>query len=426
MYDRHNKINKEVILSAEHLLKCHPIIVSILVRLFNLIIYFSYVPVGFRLSYTIPLLKVKDYLSKALDCSDFRGIAISSVISKVFEYCLLAKFLSYFQTDQRQFGFKKDTGCSNAIYAARQIVNYFIEGNCTACLCALDISKAFDKVNHHALFIKLMERKVPKIFLSLLINWLPFCQTCIKWDGLLSDFFRLDVGVRQGSILAPFCFAICINDIIKLCLKCHLGDILVYADDILLIARSVTGLQKMITVIENYLNWLDLSINCAKSCCMRIGKRFNCTSANIISRAGDVIPWVNEIRYLGVYFVASCKFKCSFSYAKRSFCRAVNALFGKIGPHSNADVIIHLIKFKCMPLLLYGTESCPVTKADVQSLDFTVMRFLMKIFKSSNRDLIINCIGYFNFSLPSDLIERRQANFTAKLDKLPNSIHRLY
>jgi hypothetical protein len=94
---------------------------------------------------------------------------------------------------------------------------------------------------------------------------------------------------------------------------------------------------------------------------MRIGKRFNCTFANIISRAGEVIPCVNEIRYLGVYFVASRKFKCTFSYAKRSFCRAVNALFGKIGPHSNADVVIHLIKFKCMLLLLYGTESCPLT-----------------------------------------------------------------
>jgi hypothetical protein len=109
----------------------------------------------------------------------------------------------------------------------------------------------------------------------------------------------------------------------------------------------------MITVIENYLNWLDPSINCAKSCCMRIGKRFNCSFANIISRAGDIIPnWVNEIRYLGVYFVASCKFKCCFSYAKRSFCRAVNALFCKIGHHSSVDVIIHFIKFKCMPLLL--------------------------------------------------------------------------
>jgi hypothetical protein len=61
---------------------------------------------------------------------------------------------------------------------------------------------------------------------------------------------------------------------------------------------------------------------------------------------------------------------------------AINALFGKIGPHPNADVIIHLIIFKCMPLLLYGTESCLLTKADVQSVDFTVTRlfFLIKIF----------------------------------------------
>jgi Reverse transcriptase (RNA-dependent DNA polymerase) len=89
--------------------------------------------------------------------------------------------------------------------------------------------------------------------------------------------------IRQGSILAPFCFAICINDTIKLCMKCHLGDILVYADDILSIARSVTGLQRMILVVETYLNWLDLSINCAKSCCMRIGKRSNCSCADIVS-----------------------------------------------------------------------------------------------------------------------------------------------
>jgi hypothetical protein len=138
----------------------------------------------------------------------------------------------------------------------------------------------------------------------------------------------------------------------------------------------------MIAFIKNYLNLLDLSIDCTKSCCMRIGKKFNCTSAIILPRAGEVIPWVNEIRYLGVYFVASCKFKYSVSYAKTSFCQAVNALFGKIGPHSKADIIIHLIKFKCrpMPLHLHGTESCPLAKYDVQSLDFTVMRFLMKNF----------------------------------------------
>jgi hypothetical protein len=88
-------------------------------------------------------------------------------------------------------------------------------------------------------------------------------------------------------------------------------------------------------------------------------------------------------------------------------------IFGKIGPLSNEDVILHLSKFKCMPLLLYGIECCPLTKADVHSLDFTVMRFLTKIIKSSNRDFVLSCIGYFNFTLPNDLIEIRQANFVA-------------
>jgi hypothetical protein len=59
----------------------------------------------------------------------------------------------------------------------------------------------------------------------------------------------------------------------------------------------------MIVVIENYFNWLDLSIYCAKSCCMRNGKKFNCPGADIITRTGEFIPWINEIRYLDIYIL---------------------------------------------------------------------------------------------------------------------------
>ena len=47
----------------------------------------------------------------------------------------------------------------------------------------------------------------------------------------------------------------------------------------------------------------------------------------------------------------------------------------------------------------------------------------MKIFKSSNRDFVLKRIGYSNFDLPSNLIEYRQANFVAKLDKLTQLIN---
>jgi len=47
-------------------------------------------------------------------------------------------------------------------------------------LCSIDLSKAFDKVNHHALFIKLMKKNIPNELLTVLENWLGDCRTCIK------------------------------------------------------------------------------------------------------------------------------------------------------------------------------------------------------------------------------------------------------
>ena len=71
-----------------------------------------------------------------MKCDDFRGIAISPVISKVLEYCFLEKFQSLITTrpNDNQFGFKKGIECHHAIYTARNIVNRFvnagIKNNC--------------------------------------------------------------------------------------------------------------------------------------------------------------------------------------------------------------------------------------------------------------------------------------------------------
>jgi len=65
------------------------------------------VPVCFGHSYIVPLPKSKDYVSKQLSCEDFRGIAISPVIARVFEYFFLQKFDDYLYTESNQCGSKK-------------------------------------------------------------------------------------------------------------------------------------------------------------------------------------------------------------------------------------------------------------------------------------------------------------------------------
>ena len=70
--------------------------------------------------------KVQDCRTKAMSCGDFRGIAISPVLSKVFEHCLLKQLQSFIESNDNQFGFKKGVGCSHAIYTARNIVDRWV------------------------------------------------------------------------------------------------------------------------------------------------------------------------------------------------------------------------------------------------------------------------------------------------------------
>jgi len=59
-------------------------------------------------------------------------------------------------------------------------------------------------------------------------------------------------------------------------------------------------------------------------------------------------------------------YKCDLDHVKRSFYRAANAIFGRIGRIASEEVIIQLIKSKCIPVLVYGLEVCPLTKSDLK------------------------------------------------------------
>ena len=81
-------------------------------------------------------------------------------------------------------------------------------------------------------------------------------------------------------------------------------SILLYADDIIIIAPTVMALQKLLEIVELELELLDMQINSRKSSCMRIGPRFNSDCAVIHTRDGRELQWTTEIRYLGVYLIA--------------------------------------------------------------------------------------------------------------------------
>ena len=376
-------------------------------------------------SYTVPIPKLNDCRTKSLSVDDFRGIAISAVISKVFEYCILDRFQSFLSTVDNQFGFKKGLSCSHAIFTVRSLVERFNSGGSTVNLCTIDLSKAFDKVNHYALLIKLMQRNIPIELLSVFEQWFRNCSTCVKWKMVMSSSFKIEYGVRQGSVLSPHLFAIYLNDIVSRFSVNQRLFIVLYADDILLLAPSLSELQVLFTLCELELSWLDMSINVKKSCCMRIGNRFDIKCANITSKNGMCLPWVTEMRYLGVFIVSSSKFKCSLDYAKRAFYRSANSIFGKVANAASEEVMLHLVNSKCFPMLLYGLEACPLNKSENNSINFTAMRFFMKLFRSSNSDLINECMFFFGVDSPSDNLQKRTTKFVARYVSCDNKLCQL-
>jgi len=75
---------------------------------------------------------------------------------------------------------------------------------------------------------------------------------------------------------------------------------------------------------------------------------------------------------------------------------------------SSKDVSLQLINCKCMPILLYGLECFSIAKNDLRPLDFTVTKLLIKLFRSSNVNVIDECRMFFNFLLPSEKIEKKK------------------
>ena len=420
-------------ITAEHLRYAHPLLYVVLSRLFNLFISAGVVPDNFCISYTVPLLKGSvSSNNKSLCVDDFRGISISPVISKAFEHCILKRYCTFLLSNENQFGFKKNSSCNNAIFTLRKVVDHFVNQNTTVNICTLDLSKAFDKMNHHALFLKLIERNIPVMLLRLIEFWFENAQTCVRWDSFQSVYFSLQSGVRQGGVLSPYLFALYIDTVICNLISCKIGchirlsnlSILVYADDIILISPSVTALQHLLTRCEIELRNIDMYINSSKSFCLRIGPQHHLDPRRIVTLSGVEIIWSRRIRYLGVFIIAKYSFSCSLDHCKRALYIAFNSIYSKIGGIASEEIMIRLFKTKCLPRLTYALDVIPLNKTQFKSLNFAITSCLMKIFKTKSAEILNICTLYFDIPEIKNLVESRRKQFFRKYSANMSPLYR--
>ena len=118
------------------------------------------------------------------------------------------------------------------------------------------------------MFTSLLKRNLPVYFVNCVCNWYSKLSAAVKWNGKISEYFKVNSGVRQGGILSPFLFNIYVNSIITLlCEKdmgCHIGNMyigcIMYADDLLLLSASVVVLQRMLNVCGDIAGTLGVNL----------------------------------------------------------------------------------------------------------------------------------------------------------------------
>ena len=146
----------------------------------------------------IPLLK--DKLGDICASNNYRAIALSSLILKIFDWVII--LLDRLNLDDLQFSYQPNVSTNMCTWMAIETIQYFLRNGSEVLICAMDMSKEFDKVKHGLLFRKLLGRGVPEIFIRLLVCMYRKQLAYVRWNNGDSLQFPLRTGVKQGAVLS--------------------------------------------------------------------------------------------------------------------------------------------------------------------------------------------------------------------------------
>ena len=321
-------------------------------------------PSKLKIAKIMPLLKKPNIFKP----DNFRPISLLPCISKIIEKCVFMQVYQYFERNKlifgSQYGYRKDHSTETACLELIDKLHKHLDDSQSPFCIFIDLSKAFDTINHQILLSKLKYYGLDDHAVTWFKSYLSDRKQFVEVDGVKSPTQNITTGVPQGSTLGPLLFVIYMNDIniVSEVFKCIL-----FADDTslesvisLFPAINDSGISKKINEeLSKIIDWLranKLSLNVKKTKYMQF--RYSQRSPNslpklVLKMNNTLIEKVTHFDFLGLRISETLSWKDHIEKVKGKVSKAAGSMY-RIKNQVNSKVLLTIYNSLILSHLHYG------------------------------------------------------------------------
>jgi hypothetical protein len=232
--------------------------------------------------------------------------------------------------------------------------------------CFVDFRKAYDSVWRNGLFLKLLRYGISNRFVKIIQNMYASLQSCIQLPNGICIPFQSTVGLKQGCNLSHTLFNIFVNDLVN-DLNVIEGDAptlgltpvgcLLYADNLIIISESESGLQNSLSNLNNFTKKWFLEVNISKTKTLTFAKGNNKKKPITWTLGNKQLESCDSYCYLGVVFTANGSMNAAWKALRAKALGAMFTLLRNTNKYNSLDpsLLLELFDRLVVPIALYNS-----------------------------------------------------------------------
>lgn len=339
---------------------CIHYIADPLCDIFNKSLSTGVVPEKLKTAKIVPLYKKDD--PKYID--NYRPVALLSIFSKILERLMYDRLYEFLTKNNilipEQFGFRKNYSTSLSVICFTDYILQEIDKGNYCCGVFMDLSKAFDTIDHHILLTKLHLYGIRGLPLQWFGSYLSNRRQYVVVDGVESTQLDVTLGVPQGSVLGPLLFLVYVNDIIN-CSKILRFSL--FADDTVVLyshenaTSLVSTLNKELRMLNEWFKCNKLFLNFKKTKYVLFHSKRKSIPQNLtpIQIENTTIDRTESINFLGILIHESLDWKYHIANITAKISRSIGIL-SKLKSFLPRKILLSIYNALILPHLNYCSE----------------------------------------------------------------------